>query len=207
MRRFLLLCSLGFPLVMFLGLEGCREESTVAQAVPQKLEVYIPDPSSVGFDLAPWPGGGEGQWLATYTAQGKTARFVIDLGPSKSSDSGGIRIGFGDGRFLAQPGSDASVLLLDLKKALEANKLPKKVVRASSLPFTYASLGDHQSQVSDGGFVSKPPGNWIVMKVFLGNNDEGEVFLNLNPAIGKGQFSIKDADYGDYVVAKLATVL
>ena len=46
------------------------------------------------------------------------------------------------------------------------------------------------------------------MKIFIGNGeDEGEVFLNFNPVSRKAQFSEKDIDYGDVVVAKLATVL
>jgi hypothetical protein len=46
------------------------------------------------------------------------------------------------------------------------------------------------------------------MKIFIGEGDqEGDVFLNLNPVIKKGQFSIKDPDYGDIVLARLAQVL
>ena len=33
------------------------------------------------------------------------------------------------------------------------------------------------------------------------------MFVNFNTAIGKGQFSIKDSDYGDLVLNRLATVL
>jgi len=33
------------------------------------------------------------------------------------------------------------------------------------------------------------------------------VFFNLNPVLGKGQFSIKDADYGDIVLRQLSSVL
>jgi hypothetical protein len=36
---------------------------------------------------------------------------------------------------------------------------------------------------------------------------EGELYLNINPVIKKGQFSSKDADHGDVVLAQLATVL
>jgi hypothetical protein len=43
------------------------------------------------------------------------------------------------------------------------------------------------------------------MKIFVARGDrEGQVFLNLNPVLKKGQFSIKDADYGDMVLAQLA---
>jgi hypothetical protein len=46
------------------------------------------------------------------------------------------------------------------------------------------------------------------MKIFIGDGeDESEVFLNFNSVSRKAQFSEKDVDYGDTVVAKLATVL
>ena len=46
------------------------------------------------------------------------------------------------------------------------------------------------------------------MKVFIGDGkDEAEVFLNFNPVSRKAQFSEKDIDYGDTILAKLATVL
>jgi hypothetical protein len=46
------------------------------------------------------------------------------------------------------------------------------------------------------------------MKIFIGDGeDESEVFLNFNPVSRKAQFSEKDVDYGDTVLAKMATVL
>jgi hypothetical protein len=46
------------------------------------------------------------------------------------------------------------------------------------------------------------------MKIFIGNGDqEGQLFLNLNPVLSKGQFSIKDPDFGDIVLGQLASVL
>ena len=70
------------------------------------------------------------------------------------------------------------------------------------------TFGQHQSQATDGGFFANPPGNWTPMKIFIGEGDqEGEVFLNLNPVLAKGQFSIKDPDYGDIVLRQLASVL
>jgi len=46
------------------------------------------------------------------------------------------------------------------------------------------------------------------MKIFIGEGDqEGEVFLNFNLAIRKGQLSMKDPDYGDLVLRELAKVL
>jgi hypothetical protein len=70
------------------------------------------------------------------------------------------------------------------------------------------SFGKNQSQAPGGGFQPKPPGHWTPMKIFIGEGQqESQLFLNLNPVIKKGQFSIKDADYGDIVLAQLARVL
>ncbi|HEY3706860.1 MAG TPA: hypothetical protein VGL22_17490 [Terracidiphilus sp.] len=38
-------------------------------------------------------------------------------------------------------------------------------------------------------------------------DDESEVYLNFNSVSRKAQFSEKDVDYGDAVIAKLAAVL
>jgi hypothetical protein len=194
----------------FVLLSACNSPSVIPQ--PQIAEHYIPDPGSVGFDIEPLPGDTASQkWLATYSSQGKTAKFRIELGATKllnDKESRDSDVQEGEGKFVAEPASDASVLLADLKKALEAKKLPAKVKRVSSLPFVFVSFGRNQSQASNGGFNPKPPGNWTPMKIFIGKGElEGEVFLNLNPVIKKGQFSIKDSDYGNIVLAQLAQVL
>jgi hypothetical protein len=44
------------------------------------------------------------------------------------------------------------------------------------------------------------------MKLFFGD-DQGEVYLNFSPMLNKAEFSIKDPDYGDFVIAELAKVL
>jgi hypothetical protein len=76
------------------------------------------------------------------------------------------------------------------------------------LAFTYVNLGDNLSQAPGGGFNARPPGDWTAIKIFIGEGEqEAEVFINFNTAIGKGQFSIKDPDYGDLVLKQLAKVL
>jgi hypothetical protein len=114
----------------------------------------------------------------------------------------------GEGKFIPEPGSDSSFFLADLKEALEAKALPAKVRRASSLQFTFVSFEPNESQAPEGGFALQPHGNWTPMKIFIGEGEqEGQLFLNLNPVLKKGQFSIKDSDYGDIVLARLAEVL
>ena len=204
--------SICLAIVVMMAL-GCNRAANPPASPHQGglVELDVSDSNSIGFDLEPAKGGnGSSQWLATYASQGKTARFRIELGPAQGPDkpAGNTNIKFGKGRFVAEPGSDASALLADLKKALEAKTLPAKVQRSSTLPFAYAILGENNSQASGGGFNENPPGNWTAMKIFLGDGDEeAEVFLNLNPITKKGQFSIKDPDYGDGLLKYLAKVL
>jgi hypothetical protein len=104
--------------------------------------------------------------------------------------------------------SDATVLLAHLKNALEAKSFPKQFKRVAVLPFTYITFGNNNSQAPGGGFNAKPAGHWTPMKIFIGNGEqEGQVFVNINPVIKKGQFSMKDPEYGDIVLAQLSSVL
>jgi hypothetical protein len=138
-------------------------------------------------------------WRATYSSQGKTATFRIELEKGKPT---------GTGRLMAEAGSDASVLLSHLSAALDANSVPSGIPRAIAISFVYVNLGDNLSQAPAVGFSTDPPGHWTALKLFLGERErEGEVFLNLNPVLGKGQFAIKDSDSGDLVMRELAKVL
>lgn len=180
--------------------------------IHRTTEAYVSDSGSVGFDIKPLKGhDGSLRLDARYESRGKLAKFAVEFGPThnvESKDAKDFPMGMGQGRFLAEPGSDATVLLADLRRALEAKAIPAKIQRVQALPFTFVNLGDNLSQALGGGFNANPPGGWTAIKIFIGEGEqEGEVFVNLNPAIGKGQFSIKDADYGDLVLKQLATVL
>ena len=197
-----------FSAAMALFVAGCnRSEPRGSVAEP-----YLPGDASVAIELEPLQGGeAPQQWIGTYASQGKIARFRIELGPAKSSPgktAADFSIKSGEGRFIPEAGSDSSVLLNDLQKALQAKTHPLSPLSRTSVPFTYANIGDNLSQAAGGGFSAKPPGNWTALKLFLGQGEhEGEVFLNINPKIKKAQFSMKDPDYGDLVLAELAKVL
>jgi len=199
-----------FLAMLLIASPACNRSTTAAE--DQAEETYVPVPGAVGFDITLFDtGNGSFKLTAAYPSQGKTAKFRVDFGSSKTlgaGDSKDFQMRVGEGRFVAEPGSDASVLLFELKKALEAKALPSKVHRLESLPFTFVNIGEDLSQAAGGGFNTSPPGNWTAMKLFIGEGEqEAQVFLNINPVIGKGQFSIKDAEYGDLVLAQLAKVL
>ena len=175
-------------------------------------EPYLPDDSAVAFDLEPLKSsGGLEQWVGIYNSHGKTARFRIEFEsakfvPGKTAAEFGIKSG--EGRLAPEPGSDSSVLLADLKEALQAKAVPQPPRKKISIPFTYVNIGDNFSQARGGGFSGNPPGNWTALKLFFGEGDqEAQIFLNLNARIKKGQFSMKDPDYGDLVLVELAKVL
>lgn len=193
--------SLSAVLLCFVG---CQQKS---QPLGLMVAPGTPDAAAVGFDITPVNASAGGhRWLATYTADGKTAKFGVEFAASKASGDKDFRASFGKGRFLAEPGSDASGLLMNLKKALEAKNLPKNVTRVSELSFTYATIGEKLSQAAGGGFNAEPAGDWTATKIFLAGG-EAEVLLNTNPKAGKAEFSIKDPEYGDQVLAELAKVL
>jgi len=196
-----------FFTTLLLSMVACLRNAGKSSA--DKVEPAATFEGAVAFDLRPVDStSGSRQWLATYASAGKTAKFRIELGPDQSGDDEdeAFHFSFGKGRLVSVPGSDASALLVDLKKALEARTVPNKVVRVTSLPFEVAILGENQSRTADGSFNTKPRGDWTAMKIFLANG-EGEVFLNLNPAGHTAEFSIKDSGYGDVVLAELAKVL
>jgi hypothetical protein len=181
---------------------GCKR-------IPTDLP-YVETTNAVPFDIAHVGTGNgiTGEWIATYTAQNKIAHFRIVIGPTQMGSAG---VEFGEGRFVSMPDSDASILISKLKTALEAKKEPKNVQRVATLPFTLADIGDNLSRSpgEGGGFFANPPGGWTAIKIFFkgGDSEDVELFLNLNPHMKKGEFSIKDADYGDAALGKLASVL
>ena len=169
--------------------------------VPEEGEGYLM------FDLQPLETTATRQrYDCTFKAEGKTARFQLEV--TSGASSGNPPIAFTSGRIMASPGSDASVLLRKLQKTLEAKTVPMSTKRVAEIQFDAAILGTNQSHAKDGGFFTKPPGNWTAMKIFIGKKDDpAEVFLNFNPVLRKGEFSIKDPDYGDAVLRELAKVL
>ena len=192
------MCPAAVALVLLLG---CSRVADRGLAV----EHHLPDEASVGFDLEPLQSGdGSQQWIGIYNSPGRIAKFRIDFGAAESTS--GVKSG--EGTLMPEPGSDSSVLLVDLQKALRAKTAPKVPPTKTSIPFTYVNVGDNLSQARGGGFSVNPPGNWTALKLIFGEGDrESEIFLHINASIKKGQFSMKDPRYGDLALAELAKVL
>jgi hypothetical protein len=91
---------------------------------------------------------------------------------------------------------------------LQAKVEAARVERVSELAFQYVRFGKDLSRTSKGGLATTPKGTWTAIELFLGEGEnEAEVFFNVSPSTGQGEFSIKDAEYGDLVLAEVAKVL
>jgi hypothetical protein len=187
------------PLLLAATLAGC----TVKDEPPPV------EPGALVFQLEPVAAKDPGRvgWLATYESGGKVARFRIELQPEPK---GTTLPTFVRCRLMREPGSDGSVLLRDLARALEG-RVPAPGPGVETLELEAALLGRDLSRGGKGNLVagsfgSEPPGSWLSTKLFLGDG-EGEVFLNLDPIGGYGEFSMKDPDYGNAVVRELARLL
>ncbi len=194
--------------VAFVLLQGCNRVADRSLVV----EHHPSDEASVTFDLEPLQSGdGSRQWIGIYNSPGKIAKFRIDFGPAESTPgktAGDSGVKSGEGTLIPEPGSDSSVLLVDLQKALRARTAPKAPLTKTSIPFTYVNIGDNLSQASAGGFKANPPGNWTALKLIFGEGDrESEILLHINASTKKGQFSMKDPGHGDLALAELAKVL
>jgi hypothetical protein len=196
---------------LLLGVTGCGARPGPASEAP----LAEPDPASVPFELAPLKApAGKGKpavWLATHTANGKKAAFRIELVLKEPAQGGELPFAFTSGAFYRETGSDSTELLKALQSALEADKLPPPRKQQQKLAFDAAILGlklsrgGGSNQVA-GAFSTEPAGDWIATKLFLADG-QAEVYLNLNPTLGRGEFSLKDPEYADAVLRELARVL
>jgi hypothetical protein len=160
-----------------------------------------------GFRLRSRPGGADG--TARYLAEAPPGcSFGIEIGQTAASAD---PIGFASGALVRRPDSDCTSFLTALAHELGFQgelPSPKPVDR---LDCSLAVLGRNLSRSTQqaqfaGGFAAEPAGNWTSTKLFFGD-DEGEVFLNLDPVEGVGEFSLKDEDYASVVVTELAKIL
>ena len=177
-------------------------------------EAYKPAEGEVALDITSVAASAKGgkRWLVTHSVPGHTAHFSVEFDAPEGRTLGtpAFPNGFehGTGRFIAESESDSAALLAELQKALEAKKVPSHVERAKELRFDYVILGENLSHDPGGGFSDKPKGNWKPIKLFLGGpDDDAQVFFNINTSLKKAEFSIKDPDYGDDVMALLTKVL
>jgi hypothetical protein len=181
-------------------LAGCQHGSERGNAQP-----YIPRVGAVGFEIMTLGGsGGSRLWLATYNDGSSSSKFRIELSAAKTVEQNGMWVGIGQGKLLAESGSDPLAMIGALQSAFAVSRLPRGVKKVYELAFDYTVVGENQSQLN-GGFASDPKGNWTVMKVRSGKAPE--FFLNVDAFDHKAEFALADPHSGASTLAELANVL
>ena len=144
-------------------------------------------------------------WRARYGATPGEAEFEIHI--LASEPVGGSPFAHGSVLIRRGSGSTAGAFVSDLARALGLSQVPSPNAPANEVECDASFMGSHLSRGSGpdviaGSFTTTPPGDWIVAKVFFADGD-GEVFLALNPVIGRGEFLLKDPESSEPVVREL----
>ena len=187
------------------------EPAHVAKAPTVPASTDPDELPTVMFDLKPIHSAGSlggDDFDCEYRSHSKSAKFRLAFSVNAARIEGDPTVTKFEGKFIAVPNSDNSVLIDDLRVALDGKKLPSKQERAQELAFDAIVLGDHMKRESDGSHSPGPGGNWTVLKLFLPRgHEEAQIFLSVNLKEGKGDFCMKDPDYAGYLLQEFAKVL
>lgn len=204
---------LAFLAILALVAIGCKSSHPPSSKEDKMYDIQVPvggsnpGPSPLPFQISDgpseWDPSKPADWLCSVTTGKQGAKFRVHIDALRPMER---EMFSGKGRFIAEPGSEASEYLQHLKSALSAKQFPTNAKRVESLPFEIVVLGRNRAHKTPIGFSG--PGSWTAAKLFLGQGDtESQVFFNLDPAHREGEFSMKDEEYGDAVLAELAKVL
>jgi hypothetical protein len=196
-------------LLAVIALNGCKQKEQ-----DSFLQITVSDQmtdaheQSVSFGIRPVGKQTADHWryAASYTRQGKTARFRIDLRISPQTVGiQGVRTGTGS--FIAEPNSDNTPLLEDLRQVLKASTMPSNQIRVKELPFYFDVQGENMDRGRNGNLVDSATGNWTSLRLHLGVHQEKEVILNLQKPGGTAEFLSSEPQFANDVLGELAKVL
>ena len=162
-------------------------------------------------ELTPFPGGadrvplamrrvGDSVWELSYRTQHGESRLRVRPQIRTVPDS--IPFASATWTLYAVPGYSPRTLLSALATA---HGTPDTVILTSprdSLRLDVSLLAVDAARNSEGAFGRAGTGSWIAAKLFFAD-DEGEVYLNLNPARNEAEFGVKDPEYGPVVLREL----
>ena len=165
-------------------------------------------------EATPFPGGGDrvplsmrlvgdSVWELSYRNEHGESRLRVRAQIRTLPDS--IPFGSATWTLYAVPGYSPRPLLSALANA---HGTPDTVTLASprdSIRLDVALLAVNAARNSEGAFGRAGTGSWIAAKLFFAD-DEGEVYLNLNPAREEAEFGVKDPEYGPAVLRELGRV-
>ncbi len=120
------------------------------------LEPHSGNQDSVGFDIASVERS-PNQWLGSYTSGGKTAKFIIDLGPAKAIKEKDFQMSSGSGRFLSQSGSEPESSSLIWRRRYRRRRCRQMSIESKLFPSTMSSSVRTSLGLAPGA-LAIPPG-------------------------------------------------
>jgi hypothetical protein len=160
------------------------------------------------IDAAPFHAEG-GEWTFFECEASKAPAVVFTVGVMTKEGSRGTLSSWGRAILAVKDRATGTALLELLAKAF-GGQMPNPVQRPFvpvPLVVNTAVLGENLTRESMGGFNART-GGWTATKWFpQADGLEAEVFFNFNLEQRIGEFSEKDADYADDLVAVFATTL
>jgi hypothetical protein len=195
--------------LLLVGLAGCRQEPPKTGVIQVEVGAHLQErPAVVSFGMEPQGKQLPDNWRykASYTRNGRTARFGIEFLMAKTT-AGRVDLHFGNGSFIADAKSRNDDLLQDLKTVLKAGAAPSSEIRVRQLPFRFIVEGESLNRGNNGDLIDAATGNWVKARIFLGPQQDQEVFLNFQKPGGTGEFAISDPAFGNGVLRELAKVL
>ncbi len=165
------------------------------------LRVY---PNQKRIEVMPWHSDG-GDWTFFDCRAAGPANFTVGV-TAKSKD--GKRMAWGEATILVADRGNGAKLLDSISTAFK-RKSPteRKQQPLESWKFNTAVLGEGMKREPQGGFGGQG-GSWCATKWFLERDGfSAEVFFNYNLKDMKGEFSEKDPEYREDLLAVLAVVV
>lgn len=151
--------------------------------------------------------GGEWTFFDCQASSNSTVAFTV--GVLAKSGTGNVPVAWGKAVLIVKD-REAGARFVELFSKVFAGKLPTPLKQAhvpGPLSVRTAILGHNMQREKQGGFTGDE-GDWTATKWFLESEGQsGEVYFNYNLAHRQGEFSEKDADYADDLVAIFASAL
>jgi hypothetical protein len=150
-----------------------------------------------------------GEWTFFDCRASSDPDVAFTVGVFSKSSAGNVPVAWGKA-FLIVKDREAGARFVELFSKTFAGKLPKPVQQAyvpGPLSINTAILGHTIHREEQSGF-SGEGGDWTATKWFPAHDGrEGEVYFSYNLRARQGEFSEKDAEYADDLVALFASAL
>ena len=162
--------------------------------------------NQIPMSAAPWHAdGGDWTFFDCSTASPRPAKFIVGV---RSRSNQGEPAAWGEATIVASDRAEGQKLLDCLGTAFN-EKVPtaRESQPLEQWNFNTAVLGEGLNRETGGGF-SGQGGTWSATKWFLERDGfSAEVYFNYNLQDNKGEFSEKDPEYREDLLAVLAIVL